>query len=240
MEGVEMELKKDGVTISKISSGKNGKYSLQMQISTTNKNNEYLLYITKEGTVPKTLSINTYIPQFELHEFNLEVMMIETNVKDIVIERPSGKIRWDIDKHDFAFDQTYANIIRKEEEKLKEDPDKYLKELSEKKKKEEEEIAKKKAEEDARHKADEKAKRIADQKGKEEADKILQKNLEAMKQELRKKRQADSMAAIESAAKVEIQKFATPVSPEDVDQNAFDGTGAYLINSAKKSLNKSK
>ncbi|MEK6615164.1 MAG: hypothetical protein AABZ32_03485, partial [Bacteroidota bacterium] len=57
VEGVDMELKKNGQTVTKIKSGKNGIYSIQMEVSTTNKNNEYLLYITKDGTVPKTLSI---------------------------------------------------------------------------------------------------------------------------------------------------------------------------------------
>ncbi len=33
---------------------------------------------------------------------------------------------------------------------------------------------------------------------------------------------------------VEITKLEKPISPENVDQNAFDGTDAYSINSAMK------
>ncbi|MBI4931683.1 MAG: hypothetical protein HY841_13015 [Bacteroidetes bacterium] len=67
--GADMELKKNGQTIVKISSGINGKYYLQMSISTVDKNNEYLLYITQGGTIPKILSINTYIPQEEYYKY---------------------------------------------------------------------------------------------------------------------------------------------------------------------------
>jgi hypothetical protein len=252
-EGVDIELKKDGQTVTKITTAKNGKYYLEMNVSTSNANSEYLLYISKPGTVPKTISINTYISQeeFTMHavpryETDLEIKVIETTLKDIIVERPSGKIHWDNTEHNFAFDQVYAKIIQKEEEKLKEDPDKAQKELAEKKKKEEEELAQKKADEDAKLKAaadaklkaDEEGKRLADQKAKEEADRILQQNLEAMKQEMKRKHTQDSLdklAAI-SAGKttVEFKKFSKPVSANDVDQNAFDGTGAYSINIARK------
>jgi hypothetical protein len=256
MEGVEMELKKNGVVVSKINSGKNGKYYIQMDVSTTNAQNDYTLNISQEGTIPKLLSINTYISpeEFNLHtyaryDFDLEIVMVETNVKDIVLEKPSGKIHWDAALHGFAFDQSYAKIAQKEQDKMKDEN--YLKELAAKKKKEEDEAAKKKADEeaklkadaDAKTKADEEARKLAEQKQKEEAERILQQNMEAMKQEIMKKRIADSLAEIEKKkaldaanAKVEIQKFVKPVSPEDVDQNAFDGTGAYNINIAKKTL----
>ncbi|MFI5164299.1 MAG: hypothetical protein ACHQHP_03525 [Bacteroidia bacterium] len=233
VEGVDIELKKNGQTVSKITSGKNGKYYLQMEVSTTNMNNDYLLYITQVGTIPKTLSINAYIPpeEFALHsyaryDFSLEIKMIETTKQDTVIERPSGKIHWDIGQHGFAFDQSFAKVVQKE------DPDdREWKQLVEKKRKEDEEAVKKKA--------DEEAKRLADQKAKEEADRILQQNLEAMKQEIKRKRRQDSLdsMATRSAGKttVEVKKFEKPVSAADVDQNAFDGTGAYSINIAEKS-----
>src|SRR3990172_1807594 len=67
-EGVDMELKKDGKTINKIISGKNGKYYIQMEVSTANQKSEYILNISQAGTVPKSLSINTYISK---EEFNL-------------------------------------------------------------------------------------------------------------------------------------------------------------------------
>ncbi len=172
--------------------------------------------------------------------------MTETNVKDIVIEKPSGKIRWDNAEDKFAFDQVYAKIAQKEQDKMKDEN--YLRELAEKKKKEEDEAAKKKADEEARIKADleaksksdEEAKRLAELKQKEESDRIVRENLEAMKAEIRKKRVQDSLdsLAVLMAARtnIEIKKLVKPVSPEDVDQNAFDGTGAYSINIAKKAL----
>ncbi|MBI4931253.1 MAG: hypothetical protein HY841_10860 [Bacteroidetes bacterium] len=251
-EGVDMELKKDGKIITKVLSGKNGKYYIQMEASTTNPKSEYVLNISQIGTVPKTISINTYIPPLEFnlnpfvrYDFDLSIVMIETTVKDIVLERPSGKIKWDNTQHIFGFDQVYAKIVQKDEDKMKDEN--YLRELAAKKKKEDEDAAKKKADEDAKIKADadaklkgdEEAKRIADQKSREEADRILQQNLEAMKQEMKKKRMQDSLdslARLASNTKIEIQKFVKPVSPEDVDQNAFDGTGAYSINIAKKTL----
>jgi hypothetical protein len=210
-----------------------------MHISTTNKDNEYLLYITKEGTVPKTLSINTYItPEesyFAEYYLNLKIIMIETTVRDIVERHASGKIKWDSQEHKFTLDQEYAKIIRKEEEKLQADPDKYLKELAEKKKKEEEEKLRKKEEEEKR-KAEE-AKKLAQQKMQEEANRIIQQNFEAMKEELRRKRLADSLSAIEAAkAKQVLQKPEESVSSEEVDRSVFNGADSYSLNIAKKSL----
>ncbi len=237
-EGVDMELKKDGKTINKIMSGKNGKYYIQMEVSTSNPKNEYVLNISQVGTVPKSLSINTYISQEEFnlftytrYDFELEIKMIETNVKDIVLERPSGKIKWDNSVHKFSFDQVYAKIIQKDEEKMKDEN--YLRELAAKNKKDEDELAKKKADEDAKLKAiqdaklkaDEEAKRFAHQKSKEEAERILQQNLEAIKQEMRKKRVQDSLDSLALTA---------------AGKTTFDGTDAYSINIAKKYLNASK
>jgi hypothetical protein len=253
IEGVEMEVKQDGKTISKITSGKNGKYYIQMGVSTTNPKSEYMLYISKDGTIPKTLSINTYIPPEEYamntyvrYDFTLEIVMLETTIKDIVIEKPSGKIHWDNEQDKFNFDQVYAKVAQKEQDKMKDEN--YLRELAEKKKKEDEDAANKKADEDARlkaeadakAKAEADAKRMAEQKSKEEAERIIRENMEAMKAEMRKKRMQDSLDSLASlsAAKtnVEIKKMSRPVSPDDVDQNAFDGTGAYSINIAKKTL----
>ncbi len=239
-EGVNLELKKEGKTIEKIVTPKNGKYYLQMNISIVNKNNEYILYITQSGTVPKSISINTYIsPEefsantFPRYLFDLEIKMIETSETDIIIQRASGRIHWDAEQHAFAFDQSYAKIIQKE-------TDNTDKALADKKKKEEEELAKKKAEEEAKLKAEEDAKLLAERKAKEDADKAIQKNLAAIKIELKKKRMQDSLDSIASTkpvtATLEIKKFSKPISAKDVDENAFDGTGTYSINIAKKNI----
>ena len=116
-EGVSMELKKNGQTIVKTLSDINGKYYLRMRISIYDKNHEYLLYVTQAGTMPKTLSINTYIPQEEYHkdnfiryDFSLQIVQIATSVKDIVLNHPpSGKIHWDNTQHRFAFSQTKSD-----------------------------------------------------------------------------------------------------------------------------------
>ena len=242
-EGVEIEVKKNGQTITKITSGNKGRYSLKFEVSILNKNNEYLVYISKAGTIPKTLSINTYISPEEyslysapIYEMSMPIIMIETTEKTIILQRPTGRIVWDNTQHGFAFDQTFAKTALKEDE-IKDDPDKLLKDAAEKKKKEDDELAKKKADDDARLKADEEAKRLADEKSKEEANNAIQKNLEAMKLDIKKKRMKDSLDSLAShTATIEIKKIIKPVSAADVDPNAFDGTGAYSINIAQKSL----
>lgn len=250
-EGVEFEVKKNGVVVSKTTSGKNGKCTIQLDVSTSNPGNEYIIYISQAGTIPKILSVNAYVPkeEFSKNPFvrfdkELEIIMIETTVKDIVIEKASGKLKWDNAEDDFVFDQTYAKIMQKEEQKLQTNPDQYLKDLAKKKKKEEEAEAKKKAIEDAKLKAEEEAKRLAEQKAKEEADRILKENLEVMKKELEKKRIADSLAELEKKklletanAKLDIKKITTLLVTEQIDKNEFDGSKTYNINIAKKILN---
>ena len=65
-----------------------------------------------------------------------------------------------------------------------------------------------------------------------------------MKQEMKRTRIQDSLNNLNtiSAEKttIEIKKFAKPILPDDVDQNAFDGTGAYSINIAKNLLKTAK
>jgi len=233
-EGVDLELKKNGQTILKTLTGKNGKYEIKMEVSVDDKNHNYLLYITQPGTVPKSISLNTYIApeeaSFLRYVFELEIKMIETKEKDIIIEKPSGRIHWDTEQHDFAFDQTYLVMKEDDTERL----------LAEKRKREEEELAKQKAEE-ARLKAEADAKLLADQQSQAEAERIIQENLAAMKKQMREKRMQDSLDSVATAGKaiVEIIKISKPISPDDVDENAFDGTGAYSINIAKKALKQS-
>ena len=148
----------------------NGRYTLRMSVDDSDKTCEYILSITRDGVVPKTLSINTYVPRsdfqanpFSTYDFDLEIELIPTTVSDVVIEFPFGKIRWYTDQGAFALDQVYAKMVKKEETKLKEDPDKYLKELAEKRSKEE---ADKRAEEDSR------VKREAEQAPKQKVEEV--------------------------------------------------------------------
>ena len=64
--------------------------------------------------------------------------------------------------------------------------------------------------------------------------------MEAMKQNLRKKHTQDSLDSITTvnAAKaiINIKKSVREISPDDVDQDSFDGIGTYSINIAKRAL----
>jgi hypothetical protein len=169
-EGVALELKKNGRSLRKITTTHNGKYTLRMSVDDSDKTCEYILSITRDGVVPKTLSINTYVPRsdfqanpFSAYDFDLEIDLIPTTVSDVIIEFPFGKIRWYTDQGAFALDQVYAKMVKKEETKLKEDPDKYLKELAEKRNKEE---ANKRLEEENR------AKREAEQATKQKVEEV--------------------------------------------------------------------
>lgn len=250
LEGVQLELKKSGKSIQKISSDKRGRYYLQLGVSTSNKENEYMLYISMDGTVPKTLKINTYIPPGEFgvnnvprYEFDLNITMTATTEKDIIVQRPSGKIIWDSQARKFQFDQKFAILAQKEDDaaKKKAEEEARLKAEAEAKLKADEE-ARLKAEAEAKLKADELAKLRAEEerKQKEEAERIVQANLKAMQEEMRRKRQKDSLDSLAMISagktKVEINRLSRPVTPKDVDENAFDGTGAYSINIAKKAL----
>lgn len=259
VEGVDLEVKKDGVTITKVTSAKKGKYSFQIPVSTSDSKNDYTISISKDGYVPKILSINAYLSKEEFakhsfvrYDFDLPITMLPTTVKDIVMEKAFGKIKWDdVKEHIFSFDQTYAKIVQKDEQKMNANPDLYFKNLEKKKKKEEEELAKKKAaadaklksDEEAKLKADEEAKKLAAQKAKEEEDRILQQNLEAMKKEMERKRKEDSLEALAKKkalegqnVKVDIQNIVKPVSSDDDSKNIYDASGAYSINIARKSL----
>ena len=236
VDSVLIELKKDNKFITSAITKRNGKYKFEMDISTTDPKNEYLLYITKKGTVPKSLIVNTYLSKeafmqrpFVRFDFDLDITLNSISAADIIVNRPSGKIMWDTQKQKFAFDQTYLSTMQKE----KEDDGKQSRELEEKKRKAELE-AKLKAEREAKLKAEREARELAERKAKEEAERILQQNLEAMKKAMRKQREEDSLAALNK--KDDFQKFVKPVSAMDVDPNAFDGTEIFSVNNEKKSL----
>lgn len=265
MEGVTVEVKKNGVTVTSMVTSKKGKYSFQIPVSTTDPKNDYEVYFTKDGMVPRMIIINAYLSknEFASHSFtkyNLDdqdINMLKTTVKDIVVEKAFAKISWDfVKQHKFDLDQAYAKAVRADEQKLAANPDAYFKNKAKKKKKEEENLAKNKAAADAKLKAEEEAKKLAEEeakklaalKAKEEADRIVKANLEAMKNELKKKRIADSLAEVErrkalevSSANLEIKKIVRPVDDgEDTDKQEFDAAEAYSINISRKSLNTEK
>lgn len=260
LEGVEFEVKKNGSTIAKVTSNKKGKYSFQIPVSTTDSKNDYTVYISMEGMVPKMVSINAYLAKEEFakhssakYNFEYDLLMIKTTVKDIVPDKPSAKIKWDdVKEHKFTFDEAYAKIVQKEEQKMTASPDQYYKNLAKKKKKEEETLAKNKtaaeaklkAEEEAKKKADEEAKKLAEQKAKEEADRIQRGKAEALKKEMLKKHIADSLSEVErkkaleaANMKPEIKKIVLPVAEnENESKNTYDASETYSINMARKSI----
>lgn len=262
VENVTLQLLKNDSLLKKVVTTKNGKYSFVMEQDTINQLNEYVIQVTKEGTVPKTLIVNTYIPGKEYDDSNfdylLEINMIPTTINDIVLERPSGKIKWDESENNYGIDQVYAKIIQKEEEKLKEDPDKYLKELAElmkkeeeeKKRKEEEEARKKedeerkqreeelkkKEEEEARRKAEEIALKAAEEKAaKEKAELTLKENIDAIKEELKDLSKTDSVQP--AGDKPADAKFPAVVSS---NEDVYDDLMQYELKKAKIELHNRK
>ena len=123
--GVSLELKRNGATISKFLSGKNGKFLIEMDISISNINNEYTLYVSKEGMVPKTLNVNTYIPKneflthdYEQYDFFLEIVMYEQPKNENVVTKHSGTIQWSSNENKFILDEVFSKIAPKEQDNL--------------------------------------------------------------------------------------------------------------------------
>lgn len=260
VEGVNIEVKKDGVTIMMVTSGKKGKYSVQLPVSTTDVQNEYVIYFFKDGWVPRRIDVSAYLSQnefanypFTKYDFEMDISMLKTTVRDIVLEKPNAKIAWDpVKEHKFTFDASYAKIAQKEEQKMAVNPDMYFKNLEKKKKKAEETLAKKAAEEEkkkiaeeeAKRKADEEAKRLAALKEKEEAERLAREKAEAEKLELAKKRIADSLAEVEKKksmdaanTRTDIKKMVKPVVETADTRNFYNAGETYSINMAKKALN---
>lgn len=256
VENVTLELMKNDQILKKIVTTKNGKYSFVMDQDTVNHTNEYIIHVSKEGTVPKTLIVNTYIPGREYDDSNfdylLEITLVPTKINDIVLERPSAKIKWNDAENNYGIDQTYAKIVQKEEEKLKEDPDKYLKELAERmkkdeeeKKRKEEEEAKRKEEELTRKAAEEAARKAAEEaqltlikeeEAKAKAEVTLKENLNAIKSELKELSKADSTPVVINKP-VEADVTATVVNNR---QDTYDDPMQYGMKRARVELEKRK
>ncbi len=114
ISGVSLELSKDGKLINSVVTSKGGKYSFRMGQSTIDNQSEYN---SKEGTVAKTLIINTYVPKdrytYDTYVFDLEVSLVESAAGGMDLMLPMGKIRWDIEQDAYVIDQS-----QQENEKL--------------------------------------------------------------------------------------------------------------------------
>ena len=272
LEGVTIEVKKNGASVLKITSGKKGRYFLQIPISTTDAKNDYVVYFSKDGMSPRMIYLNAYLSKDEFkkyqsakYDFALDQGLYETTLKDIELDKPNGKIKWDAVKdHKFSFDENYARLQAGEEAKIKANADAYFTALAKKKKKTDDALAKKqsaadakkKAEEELKRKADEEAKALAAQKAKEESDRLaalkakeeadrIQREKEAMaKADALKKHRADSLAedarkkALEMAnASVEVQEAITPARGNMKESNSgYDVSETYSIHIARRSL----
>lgn len=254
-ENVTLELLKNDTLLKKIVTTKNGKYSFLMEQDTVNPNNEYIIHVSREGTVPKTLIVNTYLPgrEYDYNNFDylLEITLIPTTINDIVIQRPSAKIKWNDADNNYGIDQIYAKIVQKEEEKLKEDPDKYLKELAERMKKDEEEKKRKEEEEEkkcieeeeAKRKAEEIARKAAEEtpvavnKEEEKAAVTLKENLNAIKTELK-----ELSKTVDTAPAITAKPAETKTTPatESTREDDFDDPVQYELKKAKVDLQKRK
>ena len=119
LPGVKLELKKDGQLVKAMRSSTSGEYELLMDVNSTDESDaDYVLTLTKNRMLPKTVSINTFIenPTARSYIFTLDVDMMEQKRDDIIIDLPSADVRWSEDDRKFIFDQTHAKTIKKEKE----------------------------------------------------------------------------------------------------------------------------
>jgi hypothetical protein len=238
-DNVSLELSKNGQLLKKIVTTKNGKYSFVMNQDTLSQKNEYTIHVLKEGTVPKALIINTYIPKEQYddntYEYVLEITLIPTTINDVVIQRPSAKIKWNETENGFGIDQVYAKIIQKEEERLKTDPDKYLKELAEKQKKEE--IAKNKMENVIVKVVPQNKDSVPPQIENKDPEVVIKENIKAIKTELKILPKTDTATEKDNKPTVSSQTIAPGINTK---QEVYDESMNYSLKRDKITLRSSK
>lgn len=243
-ENVSLELFKNGQSLKKIITTKNGKYSFSMNQDTVSQKNEYTIHVLKEGTVPKSLIVNTYLPKEEYddntYEYLLEITLIPTTINDVVIQRPSGKIKWIPEEAGFGIDQVYAKIIQKEEERLKTDPDKYLRELAEKQKKEEQETKSKLN--NVVVKVVPRVDSIVKPKENKDPEVVIKENLNAIKTELKTLPKSDTVKEKNNKQIVASQTVSSqPVAPViNTKQEVYDESLKYALKKDKIALERAK
>lgn len=158
VDGVSLELTKDGKQITKIVTKKNGMYSFQMNKSNTDTESQYLLNITKAGTFSGILGLNTYTTKEEFNYvpyiFNLEIKLIQPTGSEVRKEHDFGRIKWYPERGLFDFDKEYVRKIAKDTDSLKIDSSKYVVDETEKIKQAEVAEMKDKKDKEAKQKAD--------------------------------------------------------------------------------------
>ncbi len=220
VEGVNIEIKKNGNTIAKAVSEKKGKYSFQVSVNTADPKNDYVVYFSKEGMAPQIMFVNGYVPKEESPKYQsakyevsgADVRMISTTIQDIDPVKPFVKIKWDkMKEHKFTVDPVYEKVALGEELKILANPDQYYASLVKKKKKLDDALASKKAAADAKLKAEEEAKKKVEEEAR-------------LKAEAEAKALADKKAKADAAAKALADKKAK----EETDRLAREQAAALL------------
>ena len=205
LEEVSIQVKKNNISIFKSTSGKKGAYSFQLPVSTTNSNNDYIVYISGAGIAPRMIYVNAYLSKDEFkkyssakYECELPIILYETSVTDIVLDKPNTKIKWDnLTKHAFVIDPVYEKNASGEENKMRMNSDQFFSNLAKKQKKSA--STAKNASADSVWKANAEAKKRAEEEARllaQMRDKTVADNLDAMKQEMELKHLADSIASL--------------------------------------------
>lgn len=205
LEGVSIEVKKNGTTILRAKSEKKGKFSFEVPVSITDSKNDFEVYFTKDGTGPRMLDINAFIPKGEpekyagpKYECELEVPFYETTIKDIPTYKAFAKIKWDkVKEHKFTIDDIFSRSVLGEERKLMADPDTYYAGLAKKKARQDAILAKKQAAEEAKRKAEELAQK--------EKDAEIARQAALMKEKLREEIKEDQAKGPEKIKEEKVQ-----------------------------------
>ena len=221
MEGFLLKLSHNDVEKYSVLTEKNGKYSLEIEISDINDTSGiYTLDILKIGFVPKKLEINSFIAKeedtYDEYVFNIDITAIPTTIKTelLTLDHVSGKIKWNAEEGTFLIDHKYAELVYEDEEKMKNDPDKYVREQEEKKRLQNEQKLKDKEEEN-RKKAEAEAKRevdkLAELKKKQEQEELKKAALEE-----EKKKQDELKKSQLSAKKAEEEKRLNKIKADSI------------------------
>lgn len=136
VSGAMLTLTKDGKTIAKMFTPKNGLYYFQMNRSMTDPQSEYILSIVKDGAASGVMRINTYTPEEKYtavpYMFNLDIALTPPVNAGVVSKKDFGRIKWLTEKNVFDFDKGYIPVIEKDTkaadsikyaEKIKEEAD---------------------------------------------------------------------------------------------------------------------
>lgn len=226
-EGVELKIRENNVLSAVLTTPKNGKYSIRIEVDTVYPNIEYQLSISKPGFIPKRISINPYIKKkefennlFERYNYDLEIEMIEAHAKDVIIEKPSGKIQWDYQQHSFGFYQTAAKITQRKDE-LTIDSTDIHNELT---------IHRTYIADSVRNTE------LAKQKSEAKAESIATKKLSNTNQAVSISKTDSSQIITTQTVENKPIVSDSPPTIEQVDQSAFQGNETYSLNTAKQSL----